>query len=62
MLGGGDTVAAVLGHLTGTAGGRAELLEHVRGEWVQKAASGDAPQPSTPTRVSARQGPTQWVA
>jgi two-component system sensor histidine kinase KdpD len=54
VLGGGDTAAAVLGHLTGTAGGRAELLERVRGEWVQIAASGDAPQASAPTRVSAR--------
>ena len=62
VLGGGDTVAAVLGHLTGTAGGRAELLEHVRGAWVPVAASGDAPQPSAPTRVSAGQGLVLAVA
>ena len=62
VLGGGDTAAAVLGHLTGTAGGRAELLERVRGEWVQIAASGDAPQTSASTRVSARQGLVLVVA
>jgi two-component system sensor histidine kinase KdpD len=62
VLGGGDTAAAVLDHLTGTVGGRAELLEHVRGEWVQIAASGDAPQASAPTRVSARQGLVLVVA
>jgi two-component system, OmpR family, sensor histidine kinase KdpD len=62
VLGGGDTVAAVLGHLTGTAGGRAELLEHVRGQWVQIAASGAAAQASAPTRVSARQGLVLVVA
>jgi two-component system, OmpR family, sensor histidine kinase KdpD len=62
VLGGGDTAAAVLDHLTGTAGGRAELLEQVRGEWVQIAASGDAPQASASTRVSARQGLVLAVA
>jgi two-component system sensor histidine kinase KdpD len=62
VLGGGDTAAAVLDHLTGTVGGRAELLEHVRGDWVQVAASGDAPQASAPTRVSARQGLVLVVA
>jgi two-component system sensor histidine kinase KdpD len=62
VLGGGDTAAAVLDHLTDTVGGRAELLEHVRGEWVQIAASGDAPQASAPTRVSARQGLVLVVA
>ena len=62
VLGGGDTAAAVLGHLTGTAGGQAELLERVRGDWVPIAASGDAPQASAPTRVSARQGLVLVVA
>jgi two-component system sensor histidine kinase KdpD len=55
VLGGGDTAAAVLDHLTATMGGRAELLERVGGEWVQIAASGDAPPGTTGTRVSARQ-------
>jgi two-component system sensor histidine kinase KdpD len=62
VLGGGDTAAAVLNHLTGTVGGRAELLESIRGEWVQIAASGDAPQASASTRVSARQGLVLIVA
>ena len=62
VLGGGDTAAAVLDHLAGTVGGRAELLERGRGEWVQIAASGDAPQASAPTRVSARQGLVLVVA
>jgi two-component system, OmpR family, sensor histidine kinase KdpD len=62
VLGGGDTAAAVLDHLTGTVGGRAELLEQVRGEWVQIAASGDAPPASAATRVSARQGLVLVVA
>jgi two-component system, OmpR family, sensor histidine kinase KdpD len=62
VLGGGDTPAAVLDHLTGTAGGRAELLERVRGAWVQIAASGDAPQASAATYVSAGQGLVLAVA
>jgi len=62
VLGGADTPAAVLDHLTGTAGGRAELLERVRDEWIQIAASGDAPQACASTRVSARQGLTLVVA
>jgi two-component system sensor histidine kinase KdpD len=62
VLSGGDTAAAVLDHLTGTVGGRAELLEHVRGEWVQIAASGDAPPASASTWVSAGQGLVLVVA
>ena len=45
-----------------SSGGRAELLEHARGEWVRIAASGDAPQASASTRVSARQGLVLAVA
>ncbi len=56
VLGGDDTPAAVLDHLTGTVGGRAELVERVGGEWVRIAASGHAPEASASTRVSARQG------
>jgi two-component system, OmpR family, sensor histidine kinase KdpD len=55
VLGGGDTAAAVLDHLTATIGGRAELLERVGGEWVQIAASGGAPAGTAGSRVSARQ-------
>jgi two-component system sensor histidine kinase KdpD len=40
VLGGADTPAAILGHLTATLGGRAELLERVSGRWVPVASSG----------------------
>jgi two-component system sensor histidine kinase KdpD len=43
VLGGADTPAAVLAHLTGTCGGSAELLEQVSGQWVRVASSGTAP-------------------
>jgi len=43
VLGGADTPAAVLAHLTGTCGGSAELLEQVSGQWVRVAASGNPP-------------------
>src|SRR5271165_6566797 len=42
VLGGADTPSDVLDHLTGTHGGRAELLERVSGRWVKVAASGTA--------------------
>jgi len=41
VLGGADTPADVLDHLTSTHGGHAELLERVGGRWVKVAASGD---------------------
>jgi two-component system sensor histidine kinase KdpD len=56
VLGGADTPAAVLGHLTGTRGGRAELLERVGDQWVRVAASGTAPPGAVPVRVEARPG------
>jgi signal transduction histidine kinase len=56
VLGGADTPAAVLGHLTGTRGGRAELLERVGDRWVRVAASGTAPPGADPVRVEARPG------
>jgi len=40
VLGGEDTPAAVLAHLTQSRGGRAELLERAGGQWVRAAASG----------------------
>jgi two-component system, OmpR family, sensor histidine kinase KdpD len=40
VLGGTDSPVAVLAHLTGGHGGRAELLERVSGRWVKVAASG----------------------
>jgi two-component system, OmpR family, sensor histidine kinase KdpD len=56
VLGGADTPAAVLSHLTATRGGRAELVEHVAGHWVRVAASGTAPPDSSPVRVPAGPG------
>jgi signal transduction histidine kinase len=43
VLGGADAPAAVLAHLTGGYGGRAELLEKTGGQWVRVAASGELP-------------------
>jgi two-component system sensor histidine kinase KdpD len=43
VLGGADAPAAVLAHLTGGYGGRAELLEKSGGQWVRVAASGELP-------------------
>ena len=40
VLGGADSPVAVLAHLTGGHGGRAELLEQAAGRWVTVAASG----------------------
>ncbi len=42
VLAGQDAPAAVLGHLTRTHGGRAELQERVAGRWIRAAASGEA--------------------
>ena len=54
VLGGADTPAAVLDHLTGTQGGYAELREQVGGRWVKIAASGAGPGPAALTRVRAQ--------
>ncbi len=43
VLGGSDTPAAILGHLTATWGGRAELAELTGGQWVRVAAAGTVP-------------------
>jgi two-component system sensor histidine kinase KdpD len=51
VLGGADTPAAVLDHLTSTWGGRAELAERVRDQWVTVAVSGSAPPAAVPIRV-----------
>jgi two-component system sensor histidine kinase KdpD len=56
VLGGADTPAAVLGHLTGTWGGRAELVEQVRDQWIRVAVSGSAPAAVPETRVGVRAG------
>jgi two-component system, OmpR family, sensor histidine kinase KdpD len=46
VLGGADTPADVLDHLTSTHGGYAELLERVGGRWIKVASSGEGA-PST---------------
>ncbi len=46
VLGGADTPAAVLRHLTSTRGGYAELLEQVGGQWIRAAASGTGQTPA----------------
>ena len=56
VLGGADTPLSVLDHLTSTWGGRAELLEQVRDQWVAVAVSGQAPGGATTTRVPVRPG------
>jgi signal transduction histidine kinase len=62
VLGGADTPAAVLAHLTSTWQGRAELAERVRGQWVRVAASGTAPESAALTRVEMRPGLALLVA
>jgi two-component system sensor histidine kinase KdpD len=44
VLGGEDTPAAILDHLTRTRGGRAELRERVAGQWIKVAKAGE-PEP-----------------
>ncbi len=56
VLGGADTPAAVLDHLTATEGGHAELLELVAGQWVRVAVSGAALAGSATVRVLPRPG------
>jgi two-component system sensor histidine kinase KdpD len=56
VLGGADTPTSVLDHLTSTWGGRAELAEHVRDQWLLVAVSGQAPAGAQPIRVLVRPG------
>jgi two-component system sensor histidine kinase KdpD len=62
VLGGADTPAAVLDHLTGTWGGRAELAEQVRDQWIRVAMSGSAASGASETRVQVRPGLALIVA
>jgi two-component system sensor histidine kinase KdpD len=55
VLGGADTPAAVLAHLTGTLGGRAELQERVSGRWVPVASSGTVDAMDGAVRIEVRQ-------
>ncbi|HEY2278986.1 MAG TPA: DUF4118 domain-containing protein [Streptosporangiaceae bacterium] len=52
VLGGADTPTAVLDHLTGTLGGRAELQELTAGRWIRVAVSGGA----DPGTIAATEG------
>ena len=56
VLGGADTPTAVLGHLTGTLGGRAELQEFTAGRWIRVAVSGGAGPDTEGTRIHPRPG------
>ena len=56
VLGGADTPTAVLGHLTGTLGGRAELQELTAGRWIRVAVSGGAGPDTEGTRIHPRPG------
>src|ERR1700734_3030532 len=51
VLGGADTPAAVLDHLTSAWGGRAELAERVRDQWVSVAVSGSASPAALATHI-----------
>ncbi|HEY2442667.1 MAG TPA: DUF4118 domain-containing protein [Streptosporangiaceae bacterium] len=55
VLGGADTPAAILDHLTGTLGGRAELAERVSDRWVPVATSGTPDILDGATRIDIRQ-------
>ena len=54
VLGGADTPAAILDHLTSTVGGRAELQERVSGRWVPVAFSGVPDAMTGSTRIEIR--------
>jgi two-component system sensor histidine kinase KdpD len=54
VLGGADTPADVLDHLTGSHGGHAELLERVGGRWVKVASSGAADADASAIRFEVR--------
>ena len=58
VLGGADSPAAVLEHLTRTHGGQAELQERVAGRWVRAASSGvDGAWPAASGSTSGRSDP-----
>ncbi len=54
VLGGADTPASVLAHLTGSRGGWAQLLERSGDQWIRVADSGPAPEPEQVLRAEAR--------
>ena len=54
VLGGADTPADVLDHLTASHGGHAELLERVGGRWIRVASSGAAAEDASVIRFEVR--------
>jgi two-component system sensor histidine kinase KdpD len=54
VLGGADSPAAVLDHLTRTHGGQAELTERAGGAWIRVAASNVAGRLDAATRIDIR--------
>jgi two-component system, OmpR family, sensor histidine kinase KdpD len=62
VLAGADTPTTLLDHLTSTWGGRAELSEQVRDQWLPVARSGTALPDAKPTRVHVRDGLVLEVA
>jgi len=62
VLGGADSPAAVLDHLTRTHGGQAELTERVGGTWVRIAASNVAASLDAATRIDIRDDLTLLIS
>jgi two-component system sensor histidine kinase KdpD len=57
VLGGADSPAGILAHLTGTHGGQAELIERIAGHWIRVAASeADRPPLVAANRIEVRTG------
>jgi two-component system, OmpR family, sensor histidine kinase KdpD len=61
VLGGADSPAAVLDHLTRTHGGQAELTERAGGRWVRAASSGVTGTLPAATRIDIRDNLTLLV-
>src|SRR5689334_6862231 len=61
VLGGADSPAAVLEHLTRTHGGQAELQERVAGRWVRAASSGVGGVLAAASRIDIRSDLTLMV-
>jgi two-component system, OmpR family, sensor histidine kinase KdpD len=56
LLGGADSPAGILAHLTQTHGGQAELIERTGGRWVRVAASEAGAPLDAATRIDVRPG------
>jgi two-component system sensor histidine kinase KdpD len=56
VLGGADSPAGILAHLTATHGGQAELIERTGGRWVRVAASEAGPPLEAAARIDIRPG------